>query len=81
MTGHYCTHEEECSGTCPGCEMETEELARKLKGKQICVSDSTLERIEAFGRMEDSRSDKKIDLRLSGRITLPKCIDDYSELD
>lgn len=62
MTEHHCTHRGECSGTCPACEMEAEELARKLRGKQISLSDSTLERMEAFDRMEDKRSGKKTNL-------------------
>lgn len=60
-----CSHIGECPGTCPVCEMEVDALMRQLEGKDIHVSDSTLEKVELFDSLDYSGCEE-----LNGQIIL-----------
>lgn len=56
-TERECTHKGECPGTCPVCEMEVAALMRQLEGKDIHVSNSTIEKIEDFDSLDNTRDE------------------------
>ena len=64
-TERECTHKGECPGTCPVCEMEVAALMRQLEGKDIHVSNPTIEKIEDFDSLDNTRDEE-----LDGKMIL-----------